>query len=216
MELSTDTNTSYCTLSINGKQQKMTTNLAQTFFHAIMKFSPQISNIKYNNVEYDIDNHSDRSLLTISQEDALDIEYYFDESLEIDNEYLDDCIIDEYYGERSDKFKKSVYDIIMNMLNNLDLNTSFDIGSCDQIMFKNIRGINYDKRGTRDNILLPYHEKYTIDCPFTLDEFLTGYHKIKSHKFDYWYELYGKCKLKFEKINDLETLVIECDFDHGS
>jgi hypothetical protein len=44
---------------------------------------------------------------------------------------------------------------------------------------------------------------------------LTGFHKMKSHKFDYWYELFCACNLKL-RINEFDTLIIECDFDHSS
>ena len=217
MELLTNTEPTHYVITIdNSKSKKMTNKMVKTLFHTMMNFSPSISQIKYHDIQYNIDNHNDLSLLYLSSDDALDIEYHFNNSLDVEEGYLNDCIIEKYHSDQSDITKKDVFKILLKTLNKLNSGAFFDIDLCDQIMFKNIRGVNYDKRGTRDNILLPYHEKYTIDCPFTLNDFLTGYHKIKSHKFDYWYELFCNCNFKFDKINDLNTLIIECDFDHGS
>ena len=41
---------------------------------------------------------------------------------------------------------------------------------------------------------------------------LTGFHKMKSHKFDYWYELFCDTNVK---VKDNEVIV-NLNFDHGS
>lgn len=84
----------------------------------------------------------------------------------------------------------------------------------DSIVFKNLSGINSDHRGeTKCFIELPLHDEYKIDLPCDLETFAEAIHKIKSHKWDYWYELFGAC-VKFEEIDNI--LYVDLTFDHGS
>ena len=47
---------------------------------------------------------------------------------------------------------------------------------------------------------------------FTLEDLITANSNLKSHKFDYWYELYTGCVCA----NKNNSIVINLEFDHGS
>jgi hypothetical protein len=206
----------YMFLKIDEIKYKFTPQLFGAFLTAILKFSPCINQVKYNGKYYDINNHSDNKLIKLSNKKSIDIEYYFDDSIEIDEEYIKECIIEEYYENADDNTKDMVFSKLIELFDKININSTIEFIGYDEIVLKNKRGINHDTRGTRDNIKLPYHESYVINNPMTLEELFVGYHKIKSHKFDYWYELFINIEIKFNKINDVDTLAIYCDFDHGS
>lgn len=98
----------------------------------------------------------------------------------------------------------------MNKINNPD-NVFF--AGYDTITFYNPCGINRDHRGSNHcKIDLQFYNVYTIEQPITLHKLAFGLFRIKSHKWDKWYELYSECT--FREINN--TLFIRANFDHGS
>ena len=74
-------------------------------------------------------------------------------------------------------------------------------------------GFNSDRRG-KDNttIKLNFQNVIEFNKNFTLKDFVTYSYLCKSHKFDYWYELYSTVKLSVEDDN----IKIRILFDHGS
>jgi len=79
--------------------------------------------------------------------------------------------------------------------------------------FINKRGRNYDMRGADDTVVvLPFEQYIEMNNKITMGELLTSLYTIKSHKFDYNYEMY------FEIILRHSSHYNRCDFtfDHGS
>lgn len=82
------------------------------------------------------------------------------------------------------------------------------------IILKNKRGINKDHRGSDHvPIKLPFYSKIELGKTVTLKNLIDACYKIKSHKFDYWYELYCGVSSITKVENKLNVYV---DFDHGS
>lgn len=82
------------------------------------------------------------------------------------------------------------------------------------ILIHNLSGINEDHRGS-DHILvqLPYKETVHIEKDIiSIHDITIAFFQIKSHKFDFWYELYNSVKCSI--VND--CLHIDIEFDHGS
>lgn len=90
-----------------------------------------------------------------------------------------------------------------------------------KINIKNESGINNDVRGVRDvDWKLHFWDNYTVENEndITFHDLIFMAHKIKSHKFDTWYELYGditffKLKKYSEDYKEIEMIV---RFYHGS
>ena len=75
-------------------------------------------------------------------------------------------------------------------------------------------GFNDDERGSDHlKIKLDFHSEYVLNKNFTLYDLAIACYKIKSHKFDNWYEIFLKCS-KVNLIKD--ELVLNLDFEHGS
>jgi hypothetical protein len=88
---------------------------------------------------------------------------------------------------------------------------------CDKIInLNNKKGINHDTRGADETkLVLDFHDKFTlkpINGKIPLKKLINACFRIKSHKFDFWYELY--CDLKCKKHSDRYEVYVR--FDHGS
>jgi len=78
------------------------------------------------------------------------------------------------------------------------------------------RGINYDHRGTEDSDLefRDFHEKWKIEKGYrTIEDIANGLYKIKSHKYENWYEWIQTID-KYEQTPD--CINISFYSDHGS
>ncbi len=91
-----------------------------------------------------------------------------------------------------------------------------------KVEFVNPHGVNNDHRGSdHTEIGLDFHDYWVLRGP-KLRDFVEGYFRVKSHKFENWYELFGdvqKCELVQNHVNEPEktaTLTFTFDFDHGS
>lgn len=89
---------------------------------------------------------------------------------------------------------------------------------CDKnIKFINIKGINHDHRGSNHTKLrLDFHDKFILDKQFgSIDfvDFADACFRIKSHKFDFWYEYYYNVR-KIEMTDELIEIYV--GFDHIS
>ena len=81
------------------------------------------------------------------------------------------------------------------------------------LILQNTRGYNYDKRGSNKcDLYLEFYEEKEIALPVTLKQLADAFFRIKSHKFDSWYELYCGCK----KVVSKNGVVLKVNFDHGS
>ena len=83
----------------------------------------------------------------------------------------------------------------------------------NKIVMVNTSGENGDHRGSNHcKINLKYHETFSLEGPVKLVDFCSAMYRIKSHKWDKWYELFTGARTKVE--NDI--LFILVSFDHGS
>lgn len=83
----------------------------------------------------------------------------------------------------------------------------------NRVRITNRRGPNEDHRGsTHCKIYLQMHDCVFLERDLTFKDLAIAFYKLKSHKFDKWYELY--CNLELRKIRNI--LEIALRFDHGS
>jgi hypothetical protein len=61
-------------------------------------------------------------------------------------------------------------------------------------------------------IELPFVSNIKLSKEFTVEEMITATYNLKSHKFDYWYELFCDTKIKI----DNDKINVCLSFDHGS
>lgn len=112
----------------------------------------------------------------------------------------------------NDKSKKIILDIYAN--NNIETSKVKFISGSD-IVIKNKCGFNYDHRGLNHTLIeLPFLSKINLGKNFSLKDLIIANSNLKSHKFDYWYELYTGCDVK--KNEKKNSIVIELKYDHGS
>jgi len=120
-----------------------------------------------------------------------------------------DFIDDDDYDPKEDRSKYTTF------LENIKV-----IGM-ENIILKNVRSImlynpsgrNNDHRGSDHcKIDLKYYKNYELDCPVTLKNFFEGLYRMKSHKWDNNYELFGECWPHMHG----EDLHISLKFCHGS
>lgn len=78
----------------------------------------------------------------------------------------------------------------------------------------NKRGFNNDHRGSNNTkVTLDFHDKYVIkNKSCTIGNFADACYRIKSHKFDYWYELYTYVLVS----SNGRHIKLNFEFDHGS
>jgi hypothetical protein len=124
--------------------------------------------------------------------------------LEIEGEY-----------DNSDSFEDSVTDLKeQGELTEEEIDILSNITSIcfvDIEYIRNVSGPNKDTRGMKHNEeKLPWFEEIKLEKNkiYTLDEVAELYFKIKSHRFDCWYEMFGGAKIKDNKLL--------FNFDHGS
>lgn len=90
-------------------------------------------------------------------------------------------------------------------------NIKFVLDKC--VNLQNVNGFNEDHRGLDHMIIeLPFETEIKLRKEFTLEEMITATYNLKSHKFDYWYELFCDTKITIggDKID------VCLSFDHGS
>jgi len=102
---------------------------------------------------------------------------------------------------------------IKKILSNTNNDKLFNVSNNVKIYLKNDRGINDDHRGSNHTkIRLDFNSIFQLKSN-TLSGLLEGIYRVKSHKFDTWYELF--CGVKEINISS-KKIVITLDFDHGS
>lgn len=148
------------------------------------------------------------------------------------------CVCDKIiYPSNSDKIKYVIdYDKTLTKFNHNYINeelirkishinpSNIILSGFDKITLHNPCGINTDHRGSDHcKIHLQYYYEYMMKCPINLLTFANNLYRVKSHKWDIWYELYCKVKtihIDCIKNNDKDkpksNINIIMDFDHGS
>lgn len=108
----------------------------------------------------------------------------------------DDDAIDE---------KRRVNEIVQN-LNNLVFPENYTV------TLVNNCGINFDERGSnKTEIELDFNDTWKLKTNSVAD-LVEGLYRIKSHKFDYWYELFCDITMKITG----NEIFLNFVFDHGS
>src|SRR5579872_3254557 len=97
------------------------------------------------------------------------------------------------------KRKLATFDLISQVLT--DLSIPIVSSKCTRII--NRSGVNADHRGSDHvRIILPFERQVELPATMTFGEFAEACYRIKSHKFDHWYELYFGVSIKEDR-NDL-------------
>ena len=110
---------------------------------------------------------------------------------------------DDYVYNHDIKFLKEIINIGSDRI---------ILTNVDRIELLNSSGYNYDRRGSDCcEIMLDFHEEYNFK-PTNLTEFFKALYRMKSHKWDDNYELYGFSEAS---VYD-EKLCICINFNHGS
>jgi hypothetical protein len=120
-----------------------------------------------------------------------------------EGKWIEENVTDEYDVFDPTKIKKDLKKVL-----------SSGVVACSKykITLMNCSGINDDHRGSdHTKIILPFQEQYVLKNN-SLKELIKGLYKIKSHKFDKWYELFSTAKVEFYS----REIFIKLDFDHGS
>lgn len=83
----------------------------------------------------------------------------------------------------------------------------------DNLYIVCVSGFNIDHRGsTHCAVNLIQHDSLTYSKRITIMDATIAYYKVKSHKWDEWYELF--CDAKISRRG--KDLTISLEFDHGS
>jgi hypothetical protein len=136
-------------------------------------------------------------------DDDINIKYNLKWSQDSDDSKLyDDC---ELHSE--------FYNLIIATLKGKSLQALKLTYGDKSFRFVNPSGVNDDHRGSdHTKIVLDFHTNYLLDVNPTLEQFAEACYRIKSHKFDYNYEMY--CGVS--TICDFNSLTMNFSFDHGS
>ncbi len=93
-----------------------------------------------------------------------------------------------------------------------------DIYLPNNICLINTLGIYEDNRGTLDNVLEfgDFHAEWRLNRGlYKVYDIANAFYKIKSHKFDKWYEMVNNMVL-YRYDEEKDCIEIEFDIDHGS
>lgn len=129
-------------------------------------------------------------------------------------EYYSDLCQPDYY-EPHDQPQHDLYHYIADNVKDPDKTIIRLSSSIKTICLNNTSGYNYDPRGgDRVAIPLDFHDYYEVKNNCLLSAFFAACYRIKSHKFDFWYELY--CGVDKTDIKKDGKLMVNITFDHGS
>lgn len=123
----------------------------------------------------------------------------------------------DYNGEHEENVSLELIAELDNYLKTYDAST-LQIGNTNSILFSKENGINHDSRGVRK---LDWIIKYSPVCILQssndvihFKNIMDALYTIKSHKFEYWYELYCDCQIADTKKGG--DFYVACNYDHGS
>eukprot|EP01084_Bolivina_argentea_P203953 348254_1 len=149
---------------------------------------------------------------------------------DVSNDKLRFADIDQHYHLRTTKTKLEIngmyiFNELCKIASKFKLKNVFigeEYNRKYDICFVNPDGINDDHRGADHcKIHLPFHGTQLIKKNQTVSfrNLVDIYFKSKSHKFDFWYELYSDCRVKMcHSTYDEQNSYMEITFsyDHGS
>lgn len=123
------------------------------------------------------------------------------------NQPYDLCLVnkgspDNFYNQRSLQ--------VCNLRSEYTLDTVVYLAM--PVCIKNILGINYDTRGTENANyeFNDFHSEWKFKKGFwTVRQLAAGWYKLKSHKFENWYEMFGSLASESWTDNGL-TVTIAC------
>jgi len=114
------------------------------------------------------------------------------------------------YFDESSPLEAEFYDLIDKSLTSL---SDMKLICGKEIHLYNHCGENEDHRGSdHTKIILDFHDHYILNSNCSLQQFADACYRVKSHKFDYWYELYSDAQI----MEQTDTYYIDISFDHGS
>jgi hypothetical protein len=140
---------------------------------------------------------------------------YSDCELEKENIEIDMSTLKYFYTKHFDEDDEDISnELVKNIHDFLQSKNNFTFKSSTEIILKNINGFNDDHRGS-DHVIfnLPFEPTINLGSKFKFLDLVDACYRIKSHKFDNWYELY--CGIK-EITKQNNTSIIKVNFDHGS
>lgn len=153
-------------------------------------YDPDVQCAKYGRCEI-----SDATLIYPTPDDSL--EYVVEKKV---NDFTD-----SYFEKRNKE--------LLNQIHISDLNKIFLVGY-KKIFLTNNMGWNCDHRGSNHcKIFLKQDCNIEIHGIITMKMFVDACYKLKSHKWDNWYELF--CGSKHIRFDDGNIIAV-VDFDHGS
>lgn len=134
--------------------------------------------------------------------------YLFDDT----DLYFEPKLTDEF--DKTKNLDESSKKIILDLYSNNHLNKSdVKFVSNIDIIISNKSGFNHDYRGLSHTLIeLPFLTEINLGKKFTLEDLIIANSNLKSHKFDYWYELYIDCLCE----NKNNSVRVQLKFDHGS
>lgn len=101
-----------------------------------------------------------------------------------------------------------------NLINRFGWDTPLFESSLSTITLVNSSGFNDDHRGSdHTKLILDFNNEWTVKGNRFVD-FAEAVFRIKSHKFDTWYEMF--CESHSESNLTGDKFVVMCEFDHGS
>lgn len=82
------------------------------------------------------------------------------------------------------------------------------------LVLNNKKGINYDHRGSNHcNVYLEFYPTVFTDKIISLNILAKYFYKLKSHKWDKWYEMFCDTDIKVDKERNI---IVDFRYDHGS
>jgi hypothetical protein len=116
---------------------------------------------------------------------------------------------DNWIEEEMSTIKKNK---MMNILLKYDKKSIVFVG-INKYVFINTRGFNEDHRGsTHCKLYVKMENVVGFKGMITLYDLIHIFYRLKSHKFDKWYEMYCESKV----FSDNNSYIIKLNFDHGS
>lgn len=171
--------------------------------------------IVYNHDEYDPTNSDDLIPVSAQIDYVLTYCFYNYDPTDYDEDYTE--FDEEDYHDFSDYIKdyNEYHRTYIELINNIECieMPNIILKNVDFILLTNKDGYNEDHRGSDHcKVKLDFHKTYKVKCPINLEDFFKALYRMKSHKWDSWYELYIDSIITLNH----NTLCIDLHFDHGS
>lgn len=220
-------NVLYCTSDRKIKIDTTDTETMKKIFNELFRYIYECYQLDHSMMKKKYEKNIGSKIMDFDDVDHEDTDSKWEE-----NRCRDFCSGDQddipyVYKKTGEPLEPKDYRYLGNLNKFLSMNTTEkngDMTNTKKIIFDglhklnliNINGSNSDSRGVRSlDWHMEFHENYLIENPegINLDQIIIGLFKIKSHKFENWYELYSSIKsMRIEN----GTLLVYVMFDHGS